>query len=111
MVFLRAESHDLIVYIAGAFGLLALSLLLTGLWRQGLRSLALFGGWCLGIFLVNYAIYETGRFLQALPLIQKITFSSFLVWFLWLDLRLWLQDRQTAGKIPADRPLDNQFNP
>jgi hypothetical protein len=111
MVFLREDTHDLTVYVAGAFGLLALSLLLTGLWRQGLRSLALFGGWCLGIFLVNYAIYETGRFLQALPLIQKITFSSFLLWFFWLDLRLWRQEGKTAGKVPADRPLDNQFNP
>ena len=111
MVFLRADTHELTVYIAGAFGLIALSLLLVGLWRQGLKSLVLFGGWCLGIFVVNYAIYETGRFLQALPLIQKITFSSFLAWFIWLDVKLWRQEFQPSGKITGNHPFKNQFNP
>jgi hypothetical protein len=63
------------------------------------------------IFLVNYAIYETGRYLQALPLIQKITFSSFLAWFICLDLGLWRQEGQPGDGIAGDRPFENQFNP
>jgi hypothetical protein len=111
MVFLRADTHDLTVYIAGGLGLIALILLLIGLWGQGLKTLALFGWWCLVIFLVNYAIYETGRYLQALPLIQKITFSSFLAWFICLDLGLWRQEGQPGDGIAGDRPFENQFNP
>ncbi len=111
MVFLRAETHDLTVYVAGSFGLLALGLLLFGLWRQGLKAFVYLGGWCLGMFLVNYSIYETGSFLDALPLIQKVTFSSFLAWFAWMDLYLWRRQSNPRGGVPVEKPFENQFNP
>ncbi len=111
MVFLRADTHDPVVYIAGSLGLVALGLLLTGLWRQGLKALAILGGWCLGIFLVNYGIYETGRLLYALPLIQKITFISFIGWFIWLDVALWRHSRLSEEGNSRNPSLENQFNP
>lgn len=111
MAFLRADTHDPVVYIAGSFGLIALGLLLTGLWRQGMKTLAFFGGWCLGIFLLNYGIYETGRFLYALPLIQKITFTSFIGWFIWLDVALWRQEYPSQEGLSDDHSIENQFNP
>lgn len=102
-VFLSAGTHDLTVRIAGAFGLVGMGCLLAGLWRRGRRALGLFGGWCLGIFLLNYAIYESGEFLHALPLIQKITFASFLAWFAWMDLALL---RQESRQFPAVAKTD-----
>jgi hypothetical protein len=87
-VFLSAGTHDVTVRIAGVLGLVGMGSLLAGLWTGGHKALSLFGGWCLGIFLLNYAIYETGTFVRALPLIQKVTFVSFLVWFACMDLAL-----------------------
>ena len=89
MVFLTAGTHDLTVRIAGVFGGLALVSAIAGLWQGGRRVLALFGAWCLAVFLLNYALYETGSYLRALPLIQKVTFLSFIGWFAWLDLALY----------------------
>lgn len=86
--FLSAGNHDLTVRIAGLFGLVALLSAVVGLWRNGRRGMSVFGMWCLGIFLLNYAIYETGSFIGALPLIQKITFGSFLGWFAWMNVAL-----------------------
>lgn len=93
-VFLTAGTHDTTVRIAGGFGGLALVSVISGLWMGGRRGAAVFGGWCLAIFLLNYALYESGSYLRALPLIQKVTFLSFIGWFAWLDLELYRQCRQ-----------------
>jgi hypothetical protein len=99
-VFLSSGTHDLTVRIAGAFGLIGMVFLVAGLWRAGRRALSIFGIWSLGIFVVNYAIYETGSYLGLLPLIQKITFVSFLAWFAWMDMAL-LRLESGAGGIMA----------
>lgn len=87
-VFLSAGTHDLTVRIAGLFGLVALIGGVAGLWRNGRLGMSLLGIWCIGIFLLNYVIYESGGFIRALPAIQKVTFSSFLGWFAWMDIAL-----------------------
>ncbi len=99
-VFLSAGTHDITVRIAGGFGGLALVSAIVGLWQGGRRVAALFGAWCLVVFLLNYALYETGSYLRALPLIQKVTFLSFIGWFAWLDLELYRQGQQ--GKTSID---------
>lgn len=93
-VFLSAGTHDVTVRIAGSFGGLALVSAIAGLWLGGRRGSALFGTWCLAVFLLNYALYETGSYLRALPLIQKVTFLSFIGWFAWLDLLLYRHARR-----------------
>ena len=98
MVFLRAGTHDLIVRIAGIFGLVALLSAVIGLWRSGRPGMSILGGWCLGIFLLNYAVYETGSLIRALPLIQKVTFASFLGWFAWMNLALLRLHSRTAER-------------
>ncbi len=111
MAFLRAGTHDLTVRIGGVLGLLALGSLLLGLWRRHYRALGLMGVWCLGCFSLNYAIYETGEYLGALPLIQKITFSSFLLWFAWVHTRIWREDARKSEGLPASPSFENHFNP
>ncbi len=86
--FLSAGTHDLTVYIAGGLGTVAIVLAIYGLWKGQRRSLTVLGAWCLLIFLLNYVIYESGSFLRALPLIQKVTFSSFLIWLAGINLAL-----------------------
>jgi hypothetical protein len=111
MVFLRADNHDLTVRIAGLFGLVALSFLLLGLWKKGHKLFVLLGAWCLGMFLVNYTIYETGDFVYWLPLIQKITFLSFMAWFVWMAMFLRRNKSGSRDPVHGDNPLENQLNP
>lgn len=87
-VFLNAGTHDITVRIAGFFGTIAMTSLIYGLWKGMRRSISIFGAVCLGILLLNYVIYETGSLLPALPLIQKVTFSCFLIWLGWMDTTL-----------------------
>lgn len=96
-VFLSAGTHDLTVRIAGVFGGLALLSAIVGLWLGRRRGAAVFGIWCLTVFLLNYAFYETGSYLRALPLIQKGTFLSFIGWFVWLSLAL----SRLSARLPA----------
>ena len=110
-VFLSSGTHDLTVRIAGVFGLVGMASLLAGLWLRGRKALSIFGGWCLVIFLLNYAIYETGGFLMALPLLQKITFVSFLSWFIWMDLALCRKESESSGELPKTHEYRKQLNP
>ncbi|MEZ2415578.1 hypothetical protein ACA086_11490 [Muriicola sp. E247] len=83
--FMAGNSHDLIVRIAGAFGFIAFISCSRELLRTGYYRLGLLGLFCLLIFAVNYYIYETGINIILLPLIQKITFVSCLIWFFGLN--------------------------
>jgi hypothetical protein len=89
LVFLSDGTHDRIVWIAGAFGVLALIICTLELYWAGYRVLYMLSVLNLLIFLLNYYIYETGIFLKALPMIQKLTFVLFLLWFVLLDLALY----------------------
>ncbi len=88
MVFLGADTHDLIVRIAGVFGVVALLSCLVELYKGGYTSLVILGLASLLVFLLNYYIYETGTLLFRLPVIQKLTFFLFLLWFGLLNLAL-----------------------
>lgn len=87
-VFLAAGIHDIIVRIAGVFGTIALFTSLIEFYRAKLYRLLFLGIFCLIIFILNYFMYETSWKISLLPIIQKITFSSFLVWFIWLNIIL-----------------------
>ena len=85
-LFMNDSNHDVVVRVAGIFGAVALILLMAQLLKTGHIALFRFGLFCLLIFLVNYYIYETSIYLDTLPVIQKITFISFLSWFALLDV-------------------------
>lgn len=96
-LFLSSGTHDTTVRIAGFFGLIAFMSLFIELYRIGLYRLFFFGLFCLIIFLVNYYIYETGSFIKGLPIIQKITFISFICWFTILNLAM-IKKRRNSKK-------------
>ncbi|MCJ7465939.1 MAG: hypothetical protein MUO53_04510 [Maribacter sp.] len=91
--FLTSGTHDVIVRIAGIFGVIAFVTASVELFKTRHFKLFAAGLICLFIFLVNYYIYETGTFLQTLPILQKITFVCFLLWFVSLDLALYKEIR------------------
>lgn len=87
-VFLASGTHDLIIRIAGIFGSIAVILCLVELWRAHYTRLFFLGTYCLIIFLLNYFVYETGQFIRILPVLQKITFISFILWFVLLNFQI-----------------------
>ncbi|NNK29503.1 MAG: hypothetical protein HKP04_01465 [Flavobacteriaceae bacterium] len=102
---LSSGTHDVTVRIAGALGAIALLSAFAEMWKAGYSGLVRFGFVCLFVFLANYYIYETGRGLYSLPVIQKITFSGFIAWFVWVDLALYRNVKNRIGRqtIPQDR--------
>ena len=85
---LGSDNHDFIVRLAGVFGTIALLLALMALYLDGYKGLFVLGSLCLLLFLSNYFIYESELFLKQLPVIQKITFTACILWFVLLDLAL-----------------------
>ena len=88
ILFLAIGTHDLIVRIAGVLGVIAFITSFIELFKNSFYKLAAFGIFCLIIFLINYYIYETGSYLETLPVIQKITFLVYILWFGFLDIAL-----------------------
>lgn len=86
--FLSSGNHDVTLRIAGLFGLVAFIACLIELLRAGYFKHFSVGFLSLVIFVINYIIYETGIFIEALPSIQKFTFLCCMLWFLMLNISL-----------------------
>jgi hypothetical protein len=99
--FLSSGTHDNTVRIAGFFAVIAFLTCFLELFKAGYLKLFIFGAVCLIIFLFNYYIYETGQFIRLLPIIQKITFVCFIIWFIVLDIFLYqnLKWKTTVGDV------------
>ena len=88
IMFLASGTHDLIVRIAGIFGTTALITSFFEFYKARFYKILFLGLFSFLIFILNYYIYETGWNIKYLPIIQKITFSSFIVWLTSLDILL-----------------------
>jgi hypothetical protein len=73
-------NHDLITYLASGFGLIACVGVFAGLYKMKHYKLFIVG--CLNIILVilNNYLYFNKELIVYLPVIQKISFATFLVW-------------------------------
>ena len=83
---LTSGTHDITVRIAGFFGVIAFISCFVELYKAKYFSLLILGIICLLIFLGNYYIYETGAMIRSLPVIQKVTFICYILWFAFLDI-------------------------
>lgn len=90
-LFLASGIHDLITRISGFFGILALIVLCMELFKEGFRKLAILGVLSLLMILANFYIYESESALKLLPLLQKITFLSCIIFFFLLNISLYRQ--------------------
>lgn len=77
---LSSLNHDLIINVASVFGLIATIGTLVGLFRNGWRLLFYFGLINLFLVVLNNVFYYNSDLIIYLPLVQKISFASFLVW-------------------------------
>lgn len=96
--FLAFGNHDIIVRIAGIFGVIAFITCCIELYKTKHSFIFKLGILCIIIFLTNYLIYESGYCIRLLPAIQKITFLLFILWFALLDLVLY--QRKTRSSHP-----------
>lgn len=91
-LFLLTPYHDAVINIAGIAGVIALAGTLVGLYKNSWRGLFLFGLFNLLLVGVNnYLYYATNLFY--LPVVQKITFACFLLWFCLIDIKLLLKTK------------------
>ncbi|GAA4884303.1 hypothetical protein GCM10023311_03340 [Flaviramulus aquimarinus] len=88
-VFLASGIHDIILRIAGVFGIVAIITACIELYKAKRYKVSGLGLFCLIIFCLNYYIYETELYIESLPRIQKITFLFFILWFIVLNTALY----------------------
>ncbi len=87
--FIFTGYHDLVITIAGLFGLVALTGTFVGLYKTQLHKLLGFGVLCLLLMVVNNYVYYTGHFLYFLPVIQKLTLLVVLTWLSLLTIQVY----------------------
>lgn len=79
-------NHDFIINLASTFGLIATAGAFIGLYKTKWFTLLAFG--LLNILLVglNNYVYYTKGLIVYLPVVQKISFATFLIWICCIDL-------------------------
>lgn len=87
-LFIFTAYHDLVILVAGSFGLVALAGTFMGLYRSRLVNLFWFGVACLLFIALNNYIYYMGNSLYYLPVVQKITFAFVLAWISLLTIAI-----------------------
>lgn len=80
--------HDAVINVAGTFGILAMLGTFIGLYRHGYVALLRLGLVCSILCGLNNYVYHTHHFIEHLPIVQKLTFFIFLLWFNQVSLTL-----------------------
>lgn len=86
--FIFTTYHDTIINAAGVLGVMAMLGTLLGLYRNQFFLLFGYGIGCLVLCGINNYVYHTRHWIEHLPIIQKITFLLFLLWFSLVSLTL-----------------------
>lgn len=79
--------HDLVTNLASVLGLIAVAGTLIGLWQVKWNALFWFGVMNLVLVLLNNYFYYSPELIRYLPLVQKISFAAFLVWFFLMSMK------------------------
>jgi hypothetical protein len=82
-------NHDLITNLASLFGLIAMTGTLFGLHKDGWKMLYYFGLFNLILVGVNNYLYYNKDLIMYLPLVQKITFATFLIWICCINIKIY----------------------
>jgi len=82
-------NHDLIVNIASSLGFIATIGTLVCLYQTRWYGLFVFGLFNILLVGLNNYLYNTEGMMIYLPVVQKISFLSFLVWICFIDLKLY----------------------
>jgi hypothetical protein len=98
--FLSTSLHDTVINIAGFFGLLSTAGIYYSVYKNKWCQLFAFGIINLLLIGVNNYLYYTGDGLNLLPVVQKITFLTCLLWISIIDVRLYLRFGPGKRSLP-----------
>lgn len=99
LVFLNSAYHDQLLMLTALFGLLAMALIYAALYRTKRFGLFFFGLFNVALIGLNNYIYYLAPNLYWLPLVQKLTFLSYLLWICLLSLLLYKTQNITARNL------------
>lgn len=100
-MFVFTEMHDTIINAAGLLGIIAIIGSLVGLYKIKWYGLVIFGSINLGLLFLNNYVYHIKTLIVYLPMIQKITFISYLIWICIIDIKFF-DYRQKKYPIKRD---------
>jgi len=80
--------HDIAVNTSSSFGFIAMAATIMALRQLKWNKLFLFGLFNILLILLNNYLYHGGH-MTYLPIVQKFSFLSFLIWFSLIDLKLY----------------------
>lgn len=89
--FLSTSLHDIVINSSGFFGLVAMIGIYIGIYRKRWYRLFLVGLLNLLLIGINNYLYYSDASLYFLPLVQKITFLSIIIWICFVDVKLYLR--------------------
>ncbi|MEO6301823.1 MAG: hypothetical protein ABIP51_01505, partial [Bacteroidia bacterium] len=89
LIFLSTAYHDIILNTATLAGMVAIAGTFIGLRKLKWKKLFWFGVGNVLLIAVNNIFYYDEKLILYLPIIQKITFLSFLIWFCLIQLGLY----------------------
>lgn len=81
-------SHDFATNLTSALGLLTLLMIMTRLYKIKWKLLFFFGLFNIALVIFNNLFYYSPALIVYLPILQKVSFVSFLVWISGVSLRL-----------------------
>ncbi len=87
-------NHDLVINLAAFFGGIATVGTFLGLYKTKWFGLFAFGLFNILLVGLNNYVYYTKGLIIYLPVIQKITFSSFLIWVCCIDIKLYRREEK-----------------
>ena len=91
-MFLYTDIHDEMIKTAGFFGGIAFIGSFIGLYQIKWYGLFILGIINLNLLLLNNFIYYNKDLILYLPIIQKVSFASFLIWICYIDLKFFLRN-------------------
>ncbi len=86
-------NHDLIINLSAFFGAIATVGTFVGLYKKKWFGLFAFGLFNILLVGLNNYVYYTKGLIIYLPVIQKITFATFLIWVCCIDITLYRKEK------------------
>jgi hypothetical protein len=96
LLFTKIE-HDLITNLASLFGLIAMTGTFIGLYKNNWKTLFYVGLLNIMLVVTNNVLYYNQDLIIALPLVQKITFATFLTWIACIDLKIYRMKKKAIN--------------
>lgn len=101
------KGHDMVTNLASALGLIAMAGTFIGLYRNRWMPLFFFGLFNILLVVVNNILYYDPSLIVHLPVVQKITFASFLAWVVLINIKILQTPDQLGRKTRGTKAGDN----